>query len=83
MPCRRNDRSGGHRPPSYGRGACDAVGRSLDLSRLQIKKALTLANQGFLFGAGEMNRTPDLLITNELLYRLSYTGLALHYSVEW
>ena len=29
------------------------------------KKALTLANQGLLFGAGEMNRTPDLLITNE------------------
>jgi hypothetical protein len=28
-----------------------------------------------LTGAGEMNRTPDLLITNELLYRLSYTGL--------
>ena len=27
-----------------------------------------------LNGAGEMNRTPDLLITNELLYRLSYTG---------
>ena len=47
------------------------------------KKALTLANQGFSFGAGEMNRTPDLLITNELLYRLSYTGLALDYSVEW
>ena len=30
-------------------------------------------NQWFI-GAGEMNRTPDLLITNELLYRLSYTG---------
>ena len=29
------------------------------------KKALNLANQGLLFGAGEMNRTPDLLITNE------------------
>ena len=29
-------------------------------------------------GAGEMNRTPDLLITNELLYRLSYTGLFLY-----
>jgi hypothetical protein len=29
---------------------------------------------GHLDGAGEMNRTPDLLITNELLYRLSYTG---------
>jgi hypothetical protein len=27
-----------------------------------------------VFGAGEMIRTPDLLITNELLYRLSYTG---------
>ncbi len=39
-----------------------------------MKKPLTLANQGLSFGAGEMNRTPDLLITNELLYRLSYTG---------
>jgi hypothetical protein len=28
-----------------------------------------------------MNRTPDLLITNELLYRLSYTGVAFDYSV--
>ncbi len=27
-----------------------------------------------------MNRTPDLLITNELLYRLSYTGQAFNYS---
>ena len=26
------------------------------------------------FGAGEMNRTPDLRITNALLYQLSYTG---------
>ena len=34
-------------------------------------------------GAGEMNRTPDLLITNELLYRLSYTGNASDYSVLW
>ena len=41
------------------------------------KKPLTLANQGLSFGAGEMNRTPDLLITNELLYRLSYTGVSL------
>ena len=30
-----------------------------------------------VIGAGEMNRTPDLLITNELLYRLSYTGVLL------
>ena len=27
-----------------------------------------------------MIRTPDLLITNELLYRLSYTGEAFDYS---
>jgi hypothetical protein len=26
------------------------------------------------FGAGERNRTLDLLITSELLYQLSYTG---------
>ena len=25
-------------------------------------------------GAGRRTRTPDLLITNQLLYRLSYTG---------
>ena len=28
----------------------------------------------FLNGAGRRTRTPDLLITNQLLYRLSYTG---------
>jgi hypothetical protein len=30
-----------------------------------------------------MNRTPDLLITNELLYRLSYTGNAFNYTAVW
>ena len=41
-----------------------------------MKKGLSLesSSKPFYFGAGEMNRTPDLLITNELLYRLSYTG---------
>ena len=29
------------------------------------------------FGAGEESRTPDLRITNALLYQLSYTGLVL------
>jgi hypothetical protein len=28
-------------------------------------------------GAGEKSRTPDLRITNALLYQLSYTGLKL------
>ena len=37
--------------------------------------AIDLMATGLIYiGAGEMNRTPDLLITNELLYRLSYTG---------
>ena len=44
--------------------------------RAIAKKPLTFANQGLSYGAGEMNRTPDLLITNELLYRLSYTGVS-------
>ena len=30
-----------------------------------------------------MNRTPDLLITNELLYQLSYTGEGANYSPVW
>ena len=30
-----------------------------------------------LFGAGGVTRTPDLLITNQLLYRLSYTSIFL------
>ena len=29
-----------------------------------------------LNGAGRRIRTPDLLITNQLLYRLSYTGVS-------
>ena len=42
----------------------------------KTQKPATKLIAGFLdcTGAGEMNRTPDLLITNELLYRLSYTG---------
>jgi hypothetical protein len=34
-------------------------------------------NAGFLFGAGERNRTADLRVTSALLYQLSYTGLGL------
>ena len=29
-----------------------------------------------VFGAGRRTRTPDLLITNQLLYQLSYTGVS-------
>jgi hypothetical protein len=45
-----------------------------ELAAEEQKKGLTMTVNPFLSGAGEMNRTPDLLITNELLYRLSYTG---------
>jgi hypothetical protein len=34
---------------------------------------------GFSVGAGEESRTPDLRITNALLYQLSYTGKAHYY----
>lgn len=32
------------------------------------------------YGAGEKSRTPDLRITNALLYQLSYTGVSRAYS---
>ncbi len=32
------------------------------------------ASRALHHGAGEENRTPDLRITNALLYQLSYTG---------
>ena len=44
--------------------------------------AILIAMNPYLFGAGEMNRTPDLLITNELLYRLSYTGFIFYFSFK-
>jgi hypothetical protein len=37
---------------------------------------------GFSVGAGEESRTPDLRITNALLYQLSYTGKDRHYIVN-
>ena len=46
----------------------------------QQKTRIAVAGAGFvdlpilLNGAGERNRTLDLLITSELLYQLSYTG---------
>ena len=48
---------------------------SLPLMQAQCKpKKSATARVADFIGAGAMNRTPDLLITNELLYRLSYTG---------
>ena len=35
-----------------------------------------LIDNKFYIGAGEKSRTPDLRITNALLYQLSYAGTA-------
>ena len=39
----------------------------------------SIENRSFrcFFGAGGVTRTPDLLITNQLLYQLSYTSVFL------
>ena len=42
------------------------------------KNPQTLENQWFAGGAGNVTRTHDLLITNQLLYRLSYTSTLLY-----
>ena len=45
----------------------------------KTKTRVTCVNAGFVLlnsdGAGKRNRTPDLRITNALLYRLSYSGI--------
>ena len=42
---------------------------------LPLKKQVILKGECLVFGAGEGNRTPDLFITREMLYRLSYTSV--------
>ena len=46
------------------------------VSKFFIKKTLTSSYQSYVIesGAGKGNRTFDLLITRQLLYRLSYSG---------
>jgi hypothetical protein len=42
-----------------------------------VFKTVPLANTvvpPYSYGAGERNRTPDILITNQALYRLSYSS---------
>jgi hypothetical protein len=39
-------------------------------------KGQLVADPWLPVGAGEKSRTPDLRITNALLYQLSYTGVA-------
>ena len=44
------------------------------------QKERTSNRKSFLFGAGNQTRTDDLLITNQLLYRLSYSSIHFHLS---
>lgn len=46
-----------------------------------MKKGQLYANPFKITGADEANRTPDLLITNQLLYQLSYISEA-DYSIK-
>ena len=43
--------------------------------RAYARKRQSPALRGFEYGAGTKSRTRDLLITSQLLYQLSYTGV--------
>ena len=45
---------------------------------MKKKKATRL---GCFFGAGNQNRTDDLVITNDVLYRLSHTSIVADYDI--
>ena len=47
----------------------------------KMKSPETIEISG-LFGAGGVTRTHDLLITNQLLYRLSYTSTFVQMQME-
>ena len=46
----------------------------------EAKKERHAFSVSFFFGAGNQTRTDDLLITNQLLYRLSYSSIHFHLS---
>ena len=61
-----------------GRGGGGVWGLTCSETLRGARKAKGHREGGLLeFGAGEESRTPDLRITNALLYQLSYTGLVL------
>ena len=41
-----------------------------------LKNPLNMGNPAFFSGAGKRTRTPNMLITIQLLYRLSYAGIS-------
>ena len=61
---------GGFEPPKLKAADLQSVpfGHSGTLPYIKVRETLTF------FGAGDGTRTRDLLITNQLLYQLSYTS---------
>jgi hypothetical protein len=58
----------------------NAQGQSQPITRFMTRKSKKPSRKDWAFclipcGAGKRNRTPDLRITNALLYRLSYSGI--------
>ena len=58
--------------PSPGPGALPEI-RTQTVTALD-RVRLPIAPGEPVYGAGERNRTPDILITNQALYRLSYSS---------
>ena len=52
------------------------------IALLQIESAKVVCLQQFFQNAGDKVRTCDLIITNDLLYQLSYTGKNIQLSKE-
>ena len=48
--------------------------KSSSPANVSAKKGETITVSPFLYGAGNQNRTDDLVITNDVLYRLSHTS---------
>ena len=44
--------------------------------KFELDQNLNLISKALLNGAGDRNRTCDPLITNQMLYLLSYTGVS-------
>ena len=65
--------------PLVGHGVGQAVDPHFDPHHFSVFATKKHRKPKFsvLFGAGGVTRTPDLLITNQLLYRLSYTSVFL------
>ena len=51
--------------------------RKVKSEKRKVKSTKKSRLRDFLFGAGNQNRTDDLVITNDVLYRLSHTSIRL------